>query len=463
MALTVLNDATFSDSAALAGKRDLSHNLALKTFSKPRWDEVLYQQAPNYWLHFFLREKATIKTSKHDEFNWAEMGKIYSKSVVKEVKDVSASVLEFIFTDSAQKYAVNDVIDLGIEYPGVPGINLSGFVTALVEDVAGDPGVQVEMMDPQASAVGVIDKDSFPFGSETLEVALLYNLRGECFERPTSRKTRPEKYTARMAKLSNTCEICDDAANDPLWMRVTDVNGNIVGEGWMSLDQVNLAETHNREVDNYLLFGQKFDFSDSEGYQGKSGTGLIPSVGQFGTVRRRAGALVEQDLRDLITAMKLNVHGPDIYVFHGVGFGAEVQSALDRYTQSGAMYYGPFDSGKGNGVGVNISKYHFLGKNLHFMEYQPFSDPDFLPSNTGGVDYDQFALFLSINKKNTEIIYRKRYDGKTLRNFVDHANGQTMGVPGEPITSNRACAEMFYTTQVGLKRKGVQGDGMMVK
>ena len=455
MALEVLKSPVYANSESIVGKRDLSHNLAMQDFAKPHYDEMIFQQAPDHWLNFFLKDKASVEHIKCDEFHWYEKGKIYSKSIVKSTKEIGPLEHEICFEGLVRKYACNDVIDLGCEYPGCPGVSLTAFVKEDYKDADGNWCALVEIIDPQGTAAGNV---TLEVGAE---VALLYNARGECFEKPKCRNSKPQEYKGSLTKISDCTSICDDAANQCTWFRLGG-NGKYA-KGWMGHDQQDLNWRHARAQDNALLFAQPHSFEDTEGYQGKIGMGIVPSVGFYGSVRRFAGELFEDDLKEIIQSMKPNMKGNEICLIGSCGLIAQIQSALSKYCQGGAIYYGPFNTGEGNKVGVNITKYHYLGKTISIMEYEPFSDPDFLPRNDKGVNWDNFGLLLTINKQNTTILYRKRYDGTLLRNFVDTRKGMTMGTSGgAQFTADRACAEMYLTTHIGLKMKCQQGNGMLI-
>lgn len=472
MALTVINDPAFAGITE-SDKRTENH-LSAQAFQAPIWDDMLFYQAPEWWMKPFLNKFAKVENLAGDnKWNWAEKGKWFKKQLVAAATDNGAGSVILELNTNIRYFAVKDVVDLGIKYPGTESINLHGRVTAVGTAGGGNQTITVVYDDPSgvASSGGTqIQAVDFPVDHQ---VALLYNAHGECFEHSTGRFNIPDQFDNYLTKIDNPHKICDDAANRKLWFKGKGVKGKAGRKYWIYEDERDLIAQHNMAVDNSLLLGQRNTFTDTNSngdtHDGVKGDGIITQLTKGSLIRGFAGSVTEDDHIEMLT---------DLGIFSGLAgawfcicgphFFRDSQKALKDYAVNGSFNFGPLNtskrSGQGNEVGINIGTYRFGNRSLNLMEYTGFGDPDFLTQNATGVNYRNFAMFLKMDRKEDICIkYKKRHDKKVIKQWVTVRYGQTM----QPNSNSQAilqeaCSQMAYTTHVGVAVKGLQKHGLMI-
>lgn len=455
MALNIVNSPA-AVGLTEAAKRDNNH-LPTAVFHKPVWDEMLFKQSNAYWFTSLVETYGGEGEAIADNtFSWVEDGKWYSKQHVTSVTIPTAGELLFVLTETAQYFVPKDVIDLGLKYPGREGINVTGRVTATGTSGANQT-ITVTVIDPYGTAVAAIVTGDFPI---THELTLLYNSHGECFEKPEGRIHTPEKFTNKLTKIVNTYQVCDDASNQGVWFK-NSVNGKFY---WVDEEEQAVQKYHKMQQDMCCLFGQEHSFVDptNASYEGVAGYGLIPLIAEHSTVGTFAGDVTEDDLIEMIKALSLSSTCKEFDVMCGIDFYVAAMKALKEYFISGSVIYGKFGD-KSLKIGIKFSEYVFGNTTLRLMEYPPFSDPDFLPANAGGINYSNFALFLCMKQGRIKTMYKKnRKTGTKIKNHVNYKSGWTMAPSGSQSTDDRACDTIVYATHLGLKAKGLNDFGMMV-
>lgn len=448
MALVQVQDPQYAG-VNTVGIRSEGH-LPQAAFQKPIWDELLYQQCGPFWMSFFLENYAGVGDPVGaNEVNWAEDGKWYEKQTVHSVlSGAGTQVIVVKLKETEQYFIVNDVIYFGLLLAGSNVLNVMGRVTDTGTD-SGTQTITVELM-TSASVYEAYDGSEFV---EDMEVALITNYQGECFEIPEGRLHDPEPFSNALCKISNTYETCDDAANRMLWFKV---GGDFY---WMHEEEQGTQTAHARAVDGALLWGQAHTFTDTNG-PGVAGMGIIPFLDSGALTRSFAGSLVEEDIQDMLTAMGVYSKFQEWTMFCGSKMHSDLQKALKDYHSNASVWYGPFNSG-GNAIGINVNKYQFGANTLNVMEYKGFSDPDFLPSNAEGFDYSNFGMLLSLQGDSIKIRYKKRALGGVIKRWLSIQNGPTFNNDGAPVQQRKACFTSNYTTHVGVQVKGLNNHGLL--
>ena len=454
MALTQVNDPSFVQNGQIGQRRN--DHLASQVHHKPEWDQLLFDQVgKKWWLHSLISKYAKSDAISSNTFNWAEKGKWFRRQTIKSVTEPSPGVFAIVLNETVKYLAVDDIIDLGVKVPGQDGMNAIGRISAIAVDGGTDEiTLTVDLIDEAGTAVGVLANTDFTANDS---IVLLYNAKGECWTKPDGKFTTPDKFYNYLTKIPTSIDVCDDAANEQLWWSA---GGKFF---WEDYDERELRERHYMKVDNSLMFGQRTTFTDANGRPGFTGRGIVPTLAQFSLVRSFAGSILEDDIQDFLTI--LGTYGGSSNTWHlicGADFCRDFNKALRDYTQGGATFYVPFKSA-GITAGLNFNKYQFGSKKVHLMEYEGFSDPDFLPQNTGGMNYSNYAMFLQMGNDNFKLKYKKRSDGKILKNWVSMTYGPTMGPgSGEYPIESEACKKHTLFTHVGLQMKGNQQHGALI-
>ena len=453
MALSIVNNPV-SAGLTEAGKRSDNH-LPMQLFNKPVWDEYLFKQSNSYWFTPLVESfGGEMEPITDNIFYWVEDGKWYTKQTVASATEPTSGTFLVVLNETDPYFAVNDVVDLGIAYPGRTGLSLLGRVTAIGTSGANQT-ITVTLIDPYAAAVGTIVVGDFVANNE---VALLYNSHGECFKKPSGKKHTPDRFSAQLTKLANTYEVCDDASNRGIWFK-SEKTGRYY---WVDEEEHGVMMLHRMQRDMTLLFGQSHSFTDPDdaNYEGVAGMGLIPLISENSTVGTFAGAVTEDDFIDMLVKLSTNSKCKRYQVICGSDFYRDALKAMDRYFVSGAVIYGNFGN-EDMEIGINFSKYTFGDITVELMKYDPFTDPDFLPNNANGVNYSNFALFLCMEGNRLKTVYKKRRQGGKIKDWVNYQHGPTMAPNGQQYTAERACSTTLYTSHVGLQAKGLNDFGMM--
>ena len=439
------------------GKR--SNNLIeMQAHHRDVWEEIIYQQAPKFWMKSFINKKQKEKPAiANNHWTWYEDGKWYKKQLVADngsgggVVSGTAPLITVEFQGQIN-IIPTDIVDMGIKYGHLT--TLLGRVESVgVSAATGNAEVTFKLIDPNGTVNTTFDAADFSAGHE---MTVLYNSQVECFEIPKSRVHTPEKYENSLVKISNGHSVCDDASNQGLWFK-----GSSGSNYWTPTELSAWAEFHTMQCDAAILWGQSHNLIDSEGYQGVGGKGVFQFLEENSLKMRSAGPPTEDDLIDFVTELARYSSKNEWHFICGDLMLANINRALDRYTQGGAVQYGTYGMIKdGNGkAGINFTEYHFVGKTLKFMEYGGFSDPDFLPENDGSVDYRNLAL--ALNMDNVSCRYKKsRIGNKAVKNFMNVQWGHSMGHDGQ-VVSNRACDQYVWTTHLGVEMKGLQDHGIL--
>jgi hypothetical protein len=452
--LTVVNNPTFAGITEADRRED--NYLPMQIFNKPVWDEFLFKQAKEYWLTFFLDKYMGKKDPiGADEWFWTEDGKWYQKQILVSATENPDGTFTAVLGSNQQYFVVTDIVDLGVLYPGYFGKNLMGRIEA-VGTSGTSQTITFRLIDPQGTATGVITADTWDVEGGT-EIALLYNSQGECFDAPEGRIHTPEKFYNYMTKQSKTYEICDDASNRTQWFKSSVTGRNY----WVDEEEYQTVRHHKREVDNSILFGQEHTFTGpTQSGAGKGGRGMLPWLNYFSMVRTFAGAVVEDDFIEMMRILGNYAKGDTWLCIAGSRFLTDSTKALREYSMAGGVYFGKY--GSADEVGLNYSSYSFNSLKMNFMHYKGFSDPDFLPANTNGVNYDNLAIFLQVGNDSIKTVYKKRREGGTIKSWLARYVGNTFNENGGMVSTTEACKKTIYTTHVGLEMKGLQSHGLMI-
>lgn len=455
MALNFVQNPT-SAGLTEVGKRHNSY-LPMQVFHKPIWDTMLFEQSNSFWFTNLIESYAgEMEPIKGNEFFWVEDGKWYDQQTIAAggAVDNGGGSYTFTLTQTDPYFAANDVIDLGVAYPGREGINTLGRVTAVTSGAS--QTVTVQVLDPYGTAIAGLTAASFPTDHQ---LTLLYNSHGECFEKPACRIHHPERFSDKLTKIVDCHEVCDEASDQQIWFQ-NSKDGKFY---WTDYETHGVMRLHKMHCDMALLFGQEHSFTDptNANYAGEAGTGLIPWMSQYSTIGKFAGAITEDDLIQMVTQLGKNTPCNNFDVVMGCDLYRDSLSALREYSIGGGILYGKFGN-KANRVGINYSGYQFGNTILRFMEYKPFSDPDFLPQNATGVNYRQMGLFICTEGNRLKIVYKKsRVKNAKIKQILDYQSGPTMTPNGQAFTANRACLTTLWTTHVGLQKKGANDFGMV--
>ena len=456
MGLTILKEAPDKKLLSEVGKRYKGH-LPSQVFNQPAWDDAVFSVTRKWWMTFFLRKKFGERTETNCVWHWVEAGKWFKLQEIKEaVAGAHSLQVCIVLNETLQYFVCNDIIDLGYQVPGCPGLSVQGMVVDTMKDTAsGCQKIVVDLIDSEGTIAGVVDPAVwFPPGND---IALLTNAFGECFEKPKCRMHTPNKYSGCTQKISTCFSICDDASRTKLWFKTG--NGNYY---WTEMEKAIAMEQHNMAVDNAILFGQKSKFQE-EGtpYEGTTTEGLWTSIVTRGSLMSTVGAPTMDDLNTILCHMRSNSNCDSWTAILSPSKFKDIQKSLkDCFVNSGALSYGVHNA-NGDSVGLNFNKYSLGGNSMTFMVYDGFSDRDWLPKNAGGVDFDKVIMLCCDDAQGLNVVYQVNSKGQRFKSWLDERAGHTMAEDHKP-TLDRACKEWQWTTIVGVEAKGVCRNGAVI-
>ncbi len=435
-----------------------SNHLGLQGFQKPIWDTMMWKQSHAWWFSPYVvsisGEKEPIGAN---EWNWVEDGKWYRQQNIVSAVDNGGGSYELTLSETKPYFIVNDVIDLGQAHPTQNFINILARVTA-IDSTGATEKVTVTVIDPNGTVGAIAVADLA--GNDT---TLLYNTQGECFQLPEGRVHTPNQYTNKLNKIVNTHKQCDDASNREYWFK-SDVTGRFY---WMDEDEHLTMYRHRMQCDMALLFGQMHSFTEpTTNYEGVGGDGLIPILRNRGFIGSYAGTVLEDDLIEMMTKIRRysSTGGVNRFdVLCGDDYMKDVMIAMRPYFIGGGVHYGNFSGNGVNRIGINFQEYQFGNTILRFMQYDGFSDPNFLPQGANGVDYAGMGVWLNLERGGIKVVYKKRRQGGKIKDWLNYKEGATFAADGAAITDDRACRTIVYTTHIGLELKGANDHGIHFK
>lgn len=456
MALTLVQEVDLR-SLSEQDKKNASE-LVGSIWHKPAWDSIVYQTSGKYWLTSALAQKCGTEYEMNNVYNWVEEGKYFGKEVVDHtvaVTEATAGELVITYTNTKPQFVVTDIVDLGHEHPTVTGINIQGRVIE-VGVTSSKHWIKVKLFD--ADTVGEIGPDDFVTAGH--EIALITNAQGECFTLPKGRTHQPDKKDNCFHKISDSFQICDEATRKKLYFRKSGSSGE--GYGWLDYEAIIAKEEHNRKVDNTILFSQRGLQYDDDGMEVYMTEGIVTKVAKESLVFGFSGTLLETDIQSILTthATFAKVSKWDWFVGHELHLA--IQKALKDYAVNGSFNYGSWSPKKMQSFGINVTQYQIGNLSMNLFNYDAFSDRDFLPQNTAGVDYTNMGLVLNTQGDACKVMYQLRAQGQPLKGWYDELAGVTMAGNHKPVT-RQACLERAWTTSVGTKLKGMNNHALIVK
>lgn len=458
MALTLVNNPSFDGFSDVAQR--VNNHLAFAAFQKPVWDEVLFHQDSRWYLSSFFEtyfdEDEPIAAN---EVNWAEDGKIYSKQTVSATPTVENGAGSGNFTltlDQTDQYFIpNDVVMTGVVHPTRPAANILLRI-ASVGTAGPNQTITGDLVD--TSLQGVTLPAAF---ATATELQLIYNSRGECWNMSPGRRHTPAAFSNQMVKIDDTYDTCDDAYNQLIWFYNTQ-DGEFYWEPEESFLELG---RHRMKKDLALLFGDSHTFTETIGsstYAGTAGQGLLTFLSGGSYIRSYAGTYVEDDSQEFLSGLGRYSKYNEWYALCGRGWKKDFNKAHAAYYQNASIHFGRARE-DGDTIGINVGKYYFGDDVVNVMEYAAFSDPDLLPSNAGGFDYNDFAMWINRDPSSIRICYKKRKLGGKVREWLSRQIGPTFQESGGRVDTDQACYKMNVASHVTIKVKGVQNHGLVYK
>ena len=437
------------------GKRQ-ANNLLFQLHAQPEYDEFLYYQSKDAWLYPYLQEYiGSEQVVYQGTLNWFEYGKWYSQQSVTACT-ASGQVLTITLGSTDQYFIVGDLVDLGVKATGSNAMNAMGRVTGN-GTASGSQTITVSVISANSgsSLATVLD------GENTHQISLISNSQGECYEIPKGRNFAPKQYTAKTTKIAHTYEFCDEASNTMSWF-MDQETGDFY---YVTTEQKMLINQHRMAVDLQLLTGQQHTFSDSGGYAGEGGKGILNYL-EEGGLAYGYSTLTMTGLSNVLNYLQTygSQAGNDTWhVIGGNGFMVSVQDAFKDYTLQ-AMEFPIAGKDSAAEITLNFGSYQFLNNRAIFGQYRPFSDPDLFPTNAGAVDYNNFGMILNLGEEGVSLRCRmNRKFGTTIKEHVNRRVGGLLTPSGGESTLDRSCESFTYTTECMLVMKGLNSHGYMYK
>lgn len=436
-----------------ANKRAASH-LASKMWYKPSWDELIYSRTRKWWMTFLLGKIGGVEYRLENSFFWNEEGKYYGKKTIHATVATtipSAGQFKITLNEADAYFVVTDIVDLGVEKPGEAGQNAQGQVIEVGTDT-GNQYIVVKILD--STIIGSLDASDFPANNE---ISLSSNAQGECFEIPKGRMHLPDRRDNYIQKISTTYAVCDEATRKRLYFKTTSGAMN-----FLDYEDQLTQETHHRNVDNAVLFGQKSLTTNDDGYEQYTTEGIISSLVKGSMLFEKSAAYTDENIQDILSTMAKYSKGDTFDYFSGQTHCVQIQRAMKEYAINGSFSFGNFDNGKMEKFGMNVTRYRFGNMTMNLWNYKGFDDPDFLPQNANSTDYSDFGMLLYLKDGAIKIQYQRQRSGKVLKDWFDEYSGPTQAENHKP-TSRNACKERAWTTAVGTKVKGLNNHALVLK
>lgn len=410
---------------------------------KPEFSQYLTYCYPQYTLTSLLDRIGRFEPVGQDKYEWAEVER------TREVATVSAGGISVvagvatITTDETQLYFVaRDIIKLGDDTLALVSSNSL---------VGGQQTIVMEALDSGTPLVA----GNFTVGDK---LSHLYDLHEEYSNEPTARVYLPVKRSNDLNILRRTISISTTEWSNIVWMNI---NGKPY---WYYADEHIAMSEFARDREIAILLGET---PVTPSVAVKGGKGIIPDVTSGGVVGTFAGDVVEGDIMEQIKALVIASPADEFLVLAGSEFMKDLTVSLRDYYVGGGVDFGLFSTI--NTVGLNLQSYKFLGKTIHFVHYQLFDDPKVFPSNSAGIDYSDFSLWLNMgNDENGRPLisgkFKKDPNGveyKFLRKFTPGISSPTTGEMDGVAANGRDGFTVHLYSYVGVETRCLNQHGIL--
>ncbi len=369
---------------------------------KPEHSSVLTYKYPQYYLTSLLDRLGSAEPTAQDVYSWNTLDRTRESgtaSSVTGVPGVSATfeVTEFDFTATdLGGLVIGDVIQT--EGGGLLRVTASVVSTVL----AAKQKVTVVRYDGGTITAAEL-ADTMVFGH-------VFNAFGEASDAPDGRLFLPTEDYNVTTILRRSFKISGSEFTNKTYLGA--------GEAWYWTVEDLHRKEFARDRELLILFGKL----NATGV--KMSRGIIDWVTSLGVVTTYASAAgpSETDLMEHVRKLRVQGGSAEYLALCGSKYFKNIQIAFRDYFVGGGISLGSFDS---NTVGLNVSKYNFMGIKVNFVLYELFDDNKALPyastPSATKIDWADYSLWLDLGADaggNKLIKLKYKEHGGQSRKFI---------------------------------------------
>jgi hypothetical protein len=426
---------------------------------KPEHSNILTYKYPQYYATALLDRLGASEGVEQDVFSWNVIDRTREGGDVDNLEATGSTTVDFETgfdwtSDQPGYLLVGDVIRLESGALGeVTAVGDAG--TLVTGGTAGKQGVTVRKVGGGNWGASDI-ADTMVFGHS-------HNMFGEGSSAPEHRLYLPTEEYNSLTILRRSLKIT----------RSEFTNRTYIGDGsaWYFTQEDLEMKEFAKDREMAIMFG-KLEATNTDTPTKKSSKGIWDYVSSNGVYNEFASAsgVSEEDIQDHIKELMIEGASNEITVLAGADFMVDFQRAMKPYLLNGGVSYGSLGNQM---VGLDVTRYYFLGKTIHLAYYELFEDTAILPfvgtpttGNTGKVNFSNTSLWLDLGTdssgKKLLSLKHKEKDGISAK-FI-HGIEPGMVSPngvGGIVTSGFDGFRIHYLSEIGTEFRLANRSGIL--